>query len=33
MIGEKEPFMDAQVIKLDLNKPLDDKLFVIPKKV
>ena len=32
MIGEKEPFMDAQVLRLEINKPLDDKLFVIPKK-
>lgn len=31
LMGEKEPFMDAQVLRLELNKVLDDKLFVIPK--
>lgn len=31
MIGQKEPFMDARIIKLELKSEIDPKTFEIPK--
>lgn len=31
MIGDKQPFMDARIVKLDLNPAIDEKVFSPPK--
>lgn len=31
MVGDKQPFMDARIVKLELNPAIDEKIFVPPK--
>ncbi len=31
MIGDKQPFMDARIVKLELNPTIDEKVFSPPK--
>lgn len=31
MIGDKQPFMDARIVRLELNSPIDEKTFTPPK--